>query len=575
MSRLLLVLSLLIALPLSATDLTVGWISRQPELPFVWGSPNPAVDGWPLAGSQVTWRGHIRSFFTEPKDVEAIWRYDGVELARSTVTLAPQSVTTIEVQRPWTFERHTLSLSIDTRNAVSEQSEGNNRVEVITDALSVGLWVEQTIYDHFRKWQASLGVGSTTFEDWAQRNVAFFNDMAALAVYPETPHGVHDRWRLQKIVVVPDGALPLNGLPDDASPGATGGTHPDKNDTTVDLMWGFRAVTKNYYNDVFTADPSNPFYQWGVLFHELGHARYLVDVYAWNVRNTPPHFIIGIEENGQPAFGAEYVHRTPELGMMNNQLTYIDRYSAIAMNFVAGQRARYGNYNEPRDFGSFLNDLPEQNRLTIRDANGTLMTNANVRIYQSLASSPSWYATNYDNTPDLELTTDANGQVLVGRSPFAADGKVRLWYGTTNGTVIVRVEKNGVVSWGFLESRVFNLEYWKGNTRFADHSLTVGRSLYNGLTPRPTSPAWDATSSGPVTLTWDGVPGATHYDIYASSNLATPKRIATTSVTKREVTVALSGRVYWWIEARMEDGTTVRSDVGRFRVTASKRRAVN
>jgi hypothetical protein len=576
MSRFGLLLLSFIALPLLAGDLTISHISRQPEMPFVWASANPRIEGWPAVGSEVTWRAHVRSFFDAPQTIAFTWTLDGVAIHSGTATIAPNAITTIDLSRPWNFERHRLAIRIDTAAAVAEESEANNRLEVITDALAVGFWVERTLYDHFRKYQSRLGVGSTSFEDWAQRQIAMFNDMAALAVYPETPNGVLDRWRLQKVVIVDDGALPLNGLPDDASPGASGGSHPDKDDRTVDLMWGFRTSTLGSYQDVTTANPSNPFYVSGPAFHELGHARYLADVYAWNVRHQPPHFVIDIRENGEsivgPFVGTGYAWRTLEQGLMNVHLTYIDRYSAITMNQIAGHRATYGNYNEPRNFASFLNDLPDENRITIRDENGTLMTNASVRIYRSVANGKEWYATHYDDVADLELTTDANGQVLVGRSPFAANGKVVHAYGNTNGVVIVRVEKDGKVAYGFLESRLFNLEYWRGNTRFADHQLTVGMFACTSATPLIKSPAWDATLRGPATLTWEGITGATEYRIYASTDLQPAQLVATTTGFSAEV--QLKGNVYWWVEAQTTNCGPRRSDVSRFDAFSMKRRAV-
>jgi hypothetical protein len=580
MSRLVPLILSLLALPALASDFTVGWISRQPEIPFVWASTNPKVEGWPADGSEVTWRAHVRSFFADAKNVEYVWRYDGIEVKRGTATLAANAVTTIDLPRAWTFERHKLSLAIDTANAVIEESEKNNELAVITDALAIGFWVEQSFYDHFRKWQSRLGAGSTSFEDWAQRNVAFYNDMAALAIYPETPNGVLDRFRLQKIIIVSDGALPLNGLPDDASPGASGSTHPDKDDRTVDLMWGFRKDALSTYQDATTADPTNPFYVSGAVFHELGHARYLVDIYAWNVRHSPPSFVIDIREDGQsivgPYVGTAYAWRTLEQGLMNDRLTFIDRYSAIAMNFIAGQRATHGNYNEPRNFASFLNDLPEENRVTIRDENGTLMTNASVKIYRSVANGKDWwYQTRYDDTPDLELTTDANGQVLVGRSPFAADGNVVHTFGFTNCVVIVRAKKNHKVAYGFLESRLFNLEYWRGNTRLADHNLTVGLFPCTPFVPTLTGPKWDASVNGPVTLRWQGITGADEYRVYASTNLGAPQLVATTTGFSAQVT--LQGNVYWWVEAQTTNCGPRRSDVGRFDApappSAGKRRA--
>jgi len=569
--RFLLVLALaLLALPAVAEDLTVGWIGREPAIPYVWGSTNPAVEGWPAAGSTVTWRAHVRGWVSAPRTVGYRWTVDGVPVASGTVTVA-DGTTTVDLPRPWSFARHRIEFEIDTANTFAEESEQNNGLEVFSDGLAVGFWVEQSFYDFFRANQAKLGVGSTSFEDWAQRTVAFFNDMSALAVYPETPDGVLDRWRLQKIVVVPDGALPLNGLPDDASPGATGATHPDKDDQTVDLQWGYRTATLNTYRNTRDVTPLNNFYVGYASLHELGHARYLVDIYAWNVRQQSPHFVIDIQENGVPIAGT-YVptglaHRTAEQGFMQEHYTYIDRYSAIALNFLAGRRAVMGNYNEPRNFGSFLNDLPAQNRLTIRDQDGTPIPDADVRIYFSVANGESWYATHYDNIPDLTLHTDAAGQVLVGRSPFATNGKVVHAYGMTNGVAIVRVATASKVAYGFLESRLFNLAYWRGQTDFADHELVVGRECSSDG-PSLSGPAWDAVTGSTATLTWNALGGAGLYRVYASSNLGKPQLLAATTGT--QVTVPVSGRLYWWVEAEVGVCGQRRSQVGRLNAPAAE-----
>ena len=147
------------------------------------------------------------------------------------------------------------------------------------------------------------------------------------------------------------------------------------------------------------------------------------------------------------------------------------------MNFLAGRRAVMGNYNEPRNFAAYLNDFPAQNRVTIRDANGAPIANADVFLYQAQKTVPTerWYGARFDDTPDLTLKTDANGQVLVGRSPFSPDGKVTHAPDLNDGVVIVKVKKDNFVAHGFLESRLFNLEYWRGNTQLADHELIVGR----------------------------------------------------------------------------------------------------
>jgi hypothetical protein len=240
---------------------------------------------------------------------------------------------------------------------------------------------------------------------------------------------------------------------------------------------------------------------------------------------------------------------------------------------IAGDRATQGNYNAPRNFASFLNDLPAQNRLTIRDAQGQPVADADVWFYYSVANAPSWYGTYYDNEPDLKLRTDSNGQVLVGRSPFAADGQVVHTYGMTNGVSIVRVAKPGLVAYGFLESRPFNLAYWRGQTDYAEHELLVGREC-GAAGPALLSPAWDERTATTATFRWRALSGATGYRLYASSNLGKAELLASTTATEASVPVA--GRTHWWVEADLELCGTRRSSTGLINAPAPppRRRAV-
>lgn len=445
----------------------------------------------------------------------------------------------------------------------------NNRLEVFTDALAAGFWVEQSFYDYFRANQGKLGIGSTCFENWAQRQIDLFNDMAAMAVYPETPRGVLDRWRLQKIVVVPDAALPLVpvDLPVRANEPPPAATRPDISDRSVDLEWGFRAAVLPSYQNTRSTRIDNPFYLVPILMHELGHARYLIDVYGFDVQNRPSDFVIDMTENGVPIVltGDAEPYKTPELGMMNRSFTFIDRYSAIALNLIAGQRARRGNYNDPEDIGVFMNDLPAENEVTLRDPESTPFANADVEIFQSqLGHADAWYATDYDDVPDLRLRTDANGRVLVARCPFSNDGKIVHYWRGSNAVVIVRVKRDGRWHYGFLESRLFNLEYWRGHTLLGEYDLVAGRTSVCAMTaPQPFTPEYDAAPpSAEVTLTWSSVAGATAYNVFASVQGEPPQLIGST--TKTSLTAHLAGRVYWWIEATFDRCPPARSESYRF-----------
>jgi hypothetical protein len=568
-----------------ANDLTIGWISRSPEIDFVWNSANPRVEGWPAPSQPVTWRAHIRNFGPAQNSVGYRWTIDGGTVASGRINLAADSTSTIDLPWSWTFDRRRIAAVIDTDNVVSEESETNNRLEVFSDALAVGFWVEQSIYDYFRANQGKLGIGSTSWDNWAQRHIDLYNDMAAMAVYPETPNGVIDRWRLQKIVIVPDGSLPLaplEGIRDESNE-ASGSTHPDVRDRSVDLMWGFRTLAIPTYGDHRTVDPANPFYFTPILIHELGHARYLTDVYGFNVHNDGANNQIGILENGMPIAGwlipgGRTPYQTPEQGLMNKHLTFIDRYSAIALNRIAGRRAISGNYNDPWNGGEFLNDLPAQNRITIRDANGNVVPDANVWIYQSTGGADAWYSTNYDSVPDLQLRTDASGRVLVGRNPFSSDGVITHYWRKSNSVAIVRVEKGGRVEYGFLEVRLFNMAYWRGQTAFADHELTVGANFSQCGSDGPVliGPRWDRKVEGPVTLQWGTTNSAEQYLVWTWTDGSAPRLAGTTSGTS--MTINASGRTWWWVEARGGICGSRRSGPGRFEAagasTAGRRRTV-
>ena len=573
---------LLAAVSASATELTVGWISRSPDIPYVWNSSNPTVEGWPAAGSTVTWRAHVRSWFTTPQTVQYIWKLNGLELARGTTTLAANGYTTIDLPRPWSFTRERLSFTIDSANAVVEESEKNNTREVFTDALAVGLWVEQSVYDHFRANQHRLGIGSTSFEDFAQRMVEYQNDMFALAVYDVTPNGVLDRWRLHKIVVVPDNALPLTPPADEQLGNEPSGksSQPDSTDRTVDIQWGFHTGVIPGYRNYTPSGIDNPFDIPGVILHELGHARYLADVYAFDVRIVPPIATIDVPDvkmlNG-------FAFLTPEQGLMNRSYSFLDRHSAAALNLIAGRRAVSGNYNDPENTGAYLNDLPAENRLTIRDAQGNLLRDWNIEIYQSKTDrrAEAWYPTHYEGEPDLRLRTDGNGQLFVGRNPFATNGPVLSYWRENNLVALIRAEKNGEAKTGFLESRVFNLAYWAGQTNLADHTVVVGRNAPCGFRgPETISPTWDAAQSTPsVKLTWEPLRDAVVYNVYAAT-LASPRpRLLGTTTATNLATNLTGGRTWWWVEATFANSCPpLRSDSSRINATEtapkSKRRAV-
>jgi hypothetical protein len=454
-------------------DLTVGYIQRLPSLAWVQDSSNPKVEGWPTVGQQVTWRGYVRNFSSVARPaVQYAWLWDGAQVASGSVAVAANGTATVDYAHAWDFSRHRLQLVIDPQNAIAEDEEQNNDLTIYSDALSLGLWVEQSVYDYFLAHQHDLaGVHSTCWDNWAQRQVSHWNEVLyAGAIYPETPNGVLDRVRLDKITIVPDGALPLAG-------GFAPTNDPDLNDHTVDLEWGFPAIelppSSDAYAKTTLVDVSNAFFYEQSLPHELGHARYLIDDYGFNVHQQPdgngrdgiPH-----TENGAGIVGTPFLPMTSQsdvvyfghqIGLMNSSYLFVDRYSATALNLIAGRRAIEGNVNAPGNIGAFMNDLPDQNVLTLLDAaGGAPLAGAEVRVFQAHGNGK-LYGKNYDTTPSQVLTADASGSVPLGHNPFTS-GLLDWTHGST--TLLLRVQDHGRVRYTFLESSDFNLEKWRGHS---------------------------------------------------------------------------------------------------------------
>lgn len=468
--------------PPPVADLIVRYIQRLPQMNWVPYSADPTREGWPAEGQDVTWTAHVLNRMPAAHEGVAYrWLLDGEEVAAGTVDLPAEGEATVALPWSWTFHRHRLAFEIDPDDAIDEEAR-NNRLEVFTDALSVGFWVEQTVYDLAAQNQPGLGIGSTSFEDFANRQIRYYNEMFEAAIYPETPDGVLDRLRVDEIVVVPDSSLPLVDI------GYTGFDQgeatPDASDSTVDLMWGFPV----YVQGMFDAGSSQSDYS-GFVQHEMGHARYLIDVNGLNVFQSTSGDSIGILEDGEPVAGSVYMPGTTVVfngktglqvykaqpGLMNTQWDFLDRHSAGALNRIAHHRAIAGSWNDPENTGEYLNDLPAQNRLLVTDFYDRPLPGASVDVYRSehaevVDSLDGYYKKYYDNTPDMVLTADSTGHVLLGRDPF---GGIHQDMDFTNGTLIIRVEHEGAVGYGFLDVTGFNEAYWRGETELADDTLRV------------------------------------------------------------------------------------------------------
>lgn len=248
-------------LPQGMPDWTVTYIERQPRLHY--GEPNAGLK----EGQTVYWFAHVRNYGTggaEPASVE--WRLDGKTIRSGSLPkLERFNQTEVILGIPWDGAPHELELIVDGENAVAEVSETNNRLTVRTDALSVGFWVEDSALRYFHRHQKELGAGSNSFEDWAQRQVAFWNRwMESSGWLWPTPRLAATRFRLDRIIVVGDGMLPMAG--------GSAIFNPDRRDDTVHISVGVPAYDPAHdplYRRTAERTLDNPFYFQASLFQAL------------------------------------------------------------------------------------------------------------------------------------------------------------------------------------------------------------------------------------------------------------------------------------------------------------------
>lgn len=193
-------------------------------------SANPTVEGWPAAGQAIQWRAHVKNWSTNSyTNVSYTWKKNGNVIKTGTLDFSPYSDVTAVLDDTWAFQRDSITFTIDNANTISETSEANNSLQIYTNAISVNFYVEQSLYDYFHTYQKDLGVQTNSWDDWAQMlQVKRWNLMFQNAIFPEAPNGVLDRIRVDSIVIVPDGSLPLAG--------GLATNNPNLNDYTVDLQ---------------------------------------------------------------------------------------------------------------------------------------------------------------------------------------------------------------------------------------------------------------------------------------------------------------------------------------------------
>ncbi|HOK53317.1 MAG TPA: hypothetical protein PKV43_02525 [Armatimonadota bacterium] len=446
-------------------DLDAMYVERLPKIDF--DGPN---GGWPYEGQPVIWRAHAKNWGDKAVTTDYRWTIDGREVSRGKVKIRGGEEVTLDLPWNWEQKRHYIMFELDPEDKIEEFIPYNNRVEFVSDALTVGIYVERSFADIYHDTQPGLGFGDVnSFHDWTQRLVKHWNKMLRMAkFYPECPNGALDQVRIDKIVVCPDQSLPYQN-------GDWPTNFPNLEDKTVDLIWGYpykfdefkepidvegirkKTAPDNVYTDPFFIN------FWTI--HELGHARYLVDTYGFDVHATSgdpetPNILIK-DDLGRDILGLYlpkkgFVHRCHYGGQMCGEYEQYGPYDIVMLNRVAGKRPKKGNANGTSDIGEYLYDIPETFKIKFTGPNGEILANDPVKVYWA-GPKNEWYGKLYDNVVDREFTTDSEGCITTDITFFDKEGKIAHSWGHANTVPIVRIDHEGKTYYIFVEVSQINM----------------------------------------------------------------------------------------------------------------------
>jgi len=448
-------------------DLDVEYIHRSPA--YAYDAPH----NQPLPGEMVTFTAHVLNaggLAAAPAPYE--WRIDGHVAVSGSLdgSLAPGAETTLSLPWKWDPRPHTLQLRFHPSG--QEISVANDVLSIRTDGLALGYWIEHSAWKYFldRQWQYCVPlscVGSDSFPDWLQRQIRVWNGMLGDAAYAYPSRTtVADRVRVDEIVVVPDGALPLHG--------SRATNSPDLDDHTVDLEWGLPAAgAEHVYRDgndgAFNVDL-------GVL-HELSHARSLADLYRFDLALDGHSTVDVRDQAGRPVFdpsnpfdqsvplhafysdaGAPYLYADAENDLMSCGCTgYYSAYNALLLNRLRGRRARCGNANPPCNLGDWFTDVPPVARIRLVDGrSGSLAAGTRVRLF--FDSGQGYNDHRFTQSDSMSVTVDS-GIVRLPHDPFRTAGEVSR---AGHNLLLLEVAGPARDTFCFIEPSALNLAFWMG-----------------------------------------------------------------------------------------------------------------
>ena len=121
-----------------------------------------------------------------------------------------------------------------------------------------------------------------------------------------------------------------------------------------------------------------------------------------------------------------------------------------------------------------------------------------------------------------------------------------------NVVAILEIDGGGSLRYGFLESRDFNLAYWRGETESAEHEVVVDApACPAGIGPNLVEPTHESFVAGPIVqFTWPAE-ALRKYELWVSVDGSAATRAHSMTAPRNQIaktkTYIGGRRVAWWV----------------------------
>ena len=318
-------------------DVGIAWLERSPKYPV----PMKAVgeSNWPKIGDELTFTAHLYNNSKEgtlPSDlkVKVTWTVNTKIIGETEAAFKDSPFTESSIK--WTVpQNYTYDFSktitnyveaaLAFSNGTEDREAANNKLAVCLDALVFKVKVNKQT---FEKYTEKEGL---SFFDRMNENLKWMNDRFATAIYPLSPYGIIDRYRVDTVELTDEETEPnlWHGDPEATTrlffnEGGKVGAFFNAPYYWIGQTFCFvkGAVTNGIFSTMGI----------GAVTHEAGHSLQLPDTYIFDISEKA-------NEVTHEAIGCDWMDANGLIDIMRYPYSKDSRFtelSAVAANTQAG-----------------------------------------------------------------------------------------------------------------------------------------------------------------------------------------------------------------------------------------------